>query len=563
MTVHDFPQGYSNPEFIRAGGWARVFRCVEDATGLEVAVKLFLHPLEDPTRGAEPFRGESRVAAMLSAHPGVVALRAAGITAAGQPWLAMDLAHGTVGDLIKERAAGGLGTERALDLAVTVADTLAWAHSLPSPVLHGDIKPSNILLDDTGRPMLSDFGVSTHLDTRRSVTVAQFTQPYAAPEVLSDGRASVASDVWSLTAALFEMLTGAPPFAVQPGEGLMAFVKRVGSGLGPDSIPPAVPVPVQDVLRAGMAVDRTLRLATMNDLARHLRAAQRSLGLPVTPPPGPVTAAPDIPFTTYADAVALTTARPLRLAEPMSAPPPARPRRKGVLVASLSAVIALAGAGVAIGAAAGGDTPVAGPSAIGSPASAAPVLPEMSPQAGQGSSVADPSGSTTAPPATTTTVVITVPGSGTVPTAGTPSRAASAKPATQQTPGPVTTTAAPPPPPPPPPPSFQLQSGERLSPGEKLLSTNGRYTLIMQYDGNLVLYQWPTPIWSSCTAGHDGAFAIMQSDGNFVVRDSQPYYATGTAGHPYSVLQVQDDGNMVVYAAGHVAVWASKQHPGC
>src|SRR5262245_58955935 len=90
----DLPPGYGHAQHIGSGGWAEVYRCVEAASGEEVALKLFHQRLEDPIAGAERFQQECRTAVMLSAHPGIVKVRAAGITASSSPWLAMDLATG-------------------------------------------------------------------------------------------------------------------------------------------------------------------------------------------------------------------------------------------------------------------------------------------------------------------------------------------------------------------------------------------------------------------------------------------------------------------------------------
>lgn len=105
-----------------------------------------------------------------------------------------------------------------------------------------------------------------------------------------------------------------------------------------------------------------------------------------------------------------------------------------------------------------------------------------------------------------------------------------------------------------------LRSDEKLGPDECLRSSNGKYVLFMQGDGNLVLYFLDAssgadklyPMWQSGTAGHPGSIAWMQGDGNFVI------YAPGnvaigntkTAGHPRAWIQLQIDGNLVVYAPG-------------
>ena len=104
-----------------------------------------------------------------------------------------------------------------------------------------------------------------------------------------------------------------------------------------------------------------------------------------------------------------------------------------------------------------------------------------------------------------------------------------------------------------------LRSGARLVAGESLTSLNGRFRLLYQPDGNLVLYDdvdGTTP-WNSGTAGGGAGQAILQSDGNFVVYDAQgnPGWFTGTGGNPNARLVLQDDGNIVIYNSSNQPVW--------
>ncbi|MFO0579809.1 MAG: hypothetical protein U1A78_38035 [Polyangia bacterium] len=102
----------------------------------------------------------------------------------------------------------------------------------------------------------------------------------------------------------------------------------------------------------------------------------------------------------------------------------------------------------------------------------------------------------------------------------------------------------------------QLRPGQYLNPGESLVSANGLYKLIMQTDGNLVLYQNQRALWSSRSNGSQPKQAIMQTDGNFVVYfNNRGPWATGPR-VPGSYIVMQDDGNVVVYGGGR-AVWAS------
>jgi hypothetical protein len=105
-----------------------------------------------------------------------------------------------------------------------------------------------------------------------------------------------------------------------------------------------------------------------------------------------------------------------------------------------------------------------------------------------------------------------------------------------------------------------LQQGQELTAGESLWSCDGKYELIMQTDGNLVLYDNGGVLWSTATTGTGATFVIMQDDGNLVVYTaaSVPEWSSNTAGHGCGVyLAVQTDGNVVVYTSGGTALWAS------
>lgn len=92
-----------------------------------------------------------------------------------------------------------------------------------------------------------------------------------------------------------------------------------------------------------------------------------------------------------------------------------------------------------------------------------------------------------------------------------------------------------------------LRGGSSLRANQELLSANGRYSLVMQGDGNLVERMGTKPVFASNTYGHPGAVAIMQTDGNLVVYGgSKPLFATNTYGHPGALAVVLDNGNLVI-----------------
>jgi GH25 family lysozyme M1 (1,4-beta-N-acetylmuramidase) len=104
-----------------------------------------------------------------------------------------------------------------------------------------------------------------------------------------------------------------------------------------------------------------------------------------------------------------------------------------------------------------------------------------------------------------------------------------------------------------------IEPGEGLAAGESFKSCDGRLSLKMQTDGNLVLYLGPMALWVTGTGGTDGYAAVMQSDGNFVLygSHSDALWATHTNGHAGSTFHVETSGDLVVYEPDDHAIWAS------
>jgi hypothetical protein len=131
----------------------------------------------------------------------------------------------------------------------------------------------------------------------------------------------------------------------------------------------------------------------------------------------------------------------------------------------------------------------------------------------------------------------------------------------------ATTSAAPPPAAPAPAPTARnvLAAGARMTPGQSLSSLDGRFRLLYQGDGNLVLYDdaLQSPVWWSGTNGRSAGLVGMQGDGNLVIYDAAvtPLWMTGTAANASARLVLQSDGNLVVYTADGRPVWDRFSNP--
>jgi tetratricopeptide (TPR) repeat protein len=200
-------------EEIGRGGMGRVFRAERVDPGLtqEVAIKIVRRDvLSAPV--LKRFLVERQMLAALN-HPGIARLLDAGEAADGTPFVAMELVRGE--PLLDHCARHALGCNQRLALFRQILAAVAHAHR--NLVVHRDIKPGNVLVDENGQVKLLDFGIAKALASAdETVTAERFLTPaYAAPEQLIGANASVAADVYSLGALLYELLSGRPPFDLQ------------------------------------------------------------------------------------------------------------------------------------------------------------------------------------------------------------------------------------------------------------------------------------------------------------------------------------------------------------
>ncbi len=208
---------------IARGGAGIVYRACQREPRREVALKMLLPQQSGSTEVRERFRLESATIAALD-HPAILPVYATG-EHDGLPWFTMKLA---TGGTLADSGQSLRGRWRAIaDLLASLADGVHYAHS--RGVLHRDLKPGNVLFDEAGRAHVSDFGLAKFASTRTDLTRAMSvmgTPAYMAPEVAAGGTAAatIAADVYSLGAMLYELLAGRPPFE---GDSLSALFKQV------------------------------------------------------------------------------------------------------------------------------------------------------------------------------------------------------------------------------------------------------------------------------------------------------------------------------------------------
>ncbi|MEV6153736.1 protein kinase [Nonomuraea sp. NPDC052129] len=291
LPVEDAP-GYRVLDQAGQGGFAIVYRAYQERLDRIVALKVLSVDRVDQ-RTMRRFQRELQLTGRLTGHPNVVTVFDTGVTRSGKPYIAMDFfENGSLRD--KVRKEGPLQVPDVLRAGVKLAGALAAVHE--AGVLHGDIKPQNILISRYGEPAVADFGVARVVDSSEiSATAQAFTPLHAAPEVLTGQPHSASSDIYSLGSTLYHLLAGQPAFHSPTDPSIAPLMYRVLSADPPPinraDVPPVV---FETVLRA-MAKQPEVRYGSARELAQQLRQVQAELGLSVTDlvgqDPGPVTGA--------------------------------------------------------------------------------------------------------------------------------------------------------------------------------------------------------------------------------------------------------------------------------
>ena len=204
------PARYRVSRHIANGGMASVWEARDELLGRDVAVKLLgLHLTEDATARMR-FEREARAAAGLSGHPNVVTIYDVG-EFEGRSFIGMELMRGSVAEVMA--AGGAIPVDKALRWLREAGSALDAAHE--TGIIHRDVKPANMLLDERGRLYLADFGIAKALEGSEGLTrtgVGVGTPEYMAPEQ-AQGRADPRSDLYALGVVLYQMLTGRVPYS--------------------------------------------------------------------------------------------------------------------------------------------------------------------------------------------------------------------------------------------------------------------------------------------------------------------------------------------------------------
>jgi len=268
---------YELEELVGTGGMSSVYRALDTLLERNVALKI-LHPhYGDDAEYVERFRREARAVAQLS-HPNIVTVIDRGEDD-GQQYIVFEYVDG---DSLKHLVDhdGPLPARRAVELALQIAEALAFAHH--NGLVHRDVKPQNVLVTEDGEAKVTDFGIARSLDVEHGVTqtgTVLGTSNYLSPEQARGQTVTPATDVYSLGVVLYELLTGEVPF---PGENFVAVAMKHINEPPPPLLQqrPDLPMRLVSIVECALAKDPANRFPSMDAFAAELRSCLAELGSP-------------------------------------------------------------------------------------------------------------------------------------------------------------------------------------------------------------------------------------------------------------------------------------------
>ncbi len=271
--------GYRYAGELGVGGYAVVYLYEDEQLGRKVAVKALRHT---DAAALRQFGEEMRIVSAFDNEPHIVPILAPGVTGDGRPYFIMPfLNNGSLYARVLKH--GPLPVEQVVDVGLSVGRALAAVHE--KGFVHRDVKPSNILLDDTDRPRLSDFGIAARLrpgphDAPEDFAISIAWSP---AEMIAGQHGSVASDVYSLGATLWHLLNGRSPYAMPGGNTDEQLERRIRAGKLPKLDRADVPSALVALLTQALSKDPGRRPSSAQEVVDRLAALSVTSGVGAEP----------------------------------------------------------------------------------------------------------------------------------------------------------------------------------------------------------------------------------------------------------------------------------------
>ena len=263
------------------GGMAIVYKAVQQSLGRPVALKVLPQGLTHDRKLLERFHREARSAARLN-HPHIVTIFDEGETN-GVHYMAMEYLTGRdLHEMVQEN--GPVGTEEAVSLIAPVAEALGYAHT--NSTVHRDVKSSNVMVTDVGRPVLMDFGIAYASSQSRLTQTGTVlgTPEYMSPEQARGNEVDSRSDLYSLGVVLYEALTGKLPHT--GGHPMSVVYKVLHESYKPlRHIDASIPEWMEQVVARLLMKEPGDRFQTGKEVADALKAQDPGEYVPIPDPP--------------------------------------------------------------------------------------------------------------------------------------------------------------------------------------------------------------------------------------------------------------------------------------
>ncbi len=257
---------YLLQQFVGVGAFSKVYRAVERPTGETVAVKFLRKDCWHDVRAAEALVREYEILRQLN-HPHILAIRGWGTTPRGALFLVTDFISG--GNLAEWCERERPDVPSIVRVVAQVAASVAAAHA--EHILHGDLKPANLLMRDDGRVVLCDFGLSRHATEPDDVPRGG-TAGFLAPEQISDafGPVTERSDIYGLGGLLYALLSRRPPMTGRDLPELLANVLSLRAPEPPSRWNPAVSAALEEIVMRCLQKEPQRRYAAVQDFSLDL-----------------------------------------------------------------------------------------------------------------------------------------------------------------------------------------------------------------------------------------------------------------------------------------------------
>ena len=294
---------YELTQLLASGGMATIYAATDLRLDRKVAVKIMHAHLADDEKFITRFIREAKAAAALS-HPNIVAVQDQGWNQSGVPavFLVMEMIEGhTLREYLMER--GALSPAETIRYLIPVLSALEAAHKIG--IVHRDIKPENILISNSGRVKVADFGlahgelIGNTMTAESSVIMGSVS--YLSPEQVQRGVADSRSDVYAVGIVAFELLTGEKPFSGDTP--IQIAYRHVNERVpAPSSIVPGIPEPLDSLVQRATNVDPDQRprdagefLTLLLEVQKQIDPQRPQLSLELDIPPAAIREKPRSP----------------------------------------------------------------------------------------------------------------------------------------------------------------------------------------------------------------------------------------------------------------------------